>query len=178
MVYLIGGVARSGKTRLAALILRRKGIPFISTDTLVDMIRGGAPELGLANWGQQKAEDFAPFFSRLVFHLRSTADPYVVEGNAFWPHHVRALDPDTPVRACFLGYSDATIETLSAVPSWVNQIDPDQRDRVMGELLADAAQIRNECDALGFRYFDVDPTNSASLDGAYEYLVDVAAPSA
>jgi hypothetical protein len=182
MLYLIGGVARSGKTRLARMLLRRRAIPFMPLDPLVDMVRSAAPDVGVRNWGRGKAETFAPFLRALVFHLPWTAASYCLEGNAFWPDHVGAIreaaswaptaenERGVAVRVVFLGFSDISLDELRKPPSWLSFTPADRHETIREELLEESLLLRDSCQEHGCRYFDVISGDESSLTAPYDFL--------
>jgi hypothetical protein len=111
MLYLVGGVARSGKTLLARRMLHERGVAYFPTDALMVGFGDALPEFGVApeNPDMANAVLLWPLLEAVARNLRITETSYVLEGVLLLPDGVARLGQDVgpEIRSCFLGYPEA-----------------------------------------------------------------------
>lgn len=176
MLYLVGGVPRTGKSYLAQRILVNARIPYVSTDALFHMLKKAAPSLGLTDKVplKQKAELFYPFLEQFAKYAPISNGSYLVEGDAFLPHQVNALAQKYEVRACFLGFSKADIDIIirySGNNKWVSDLSVKEQGDLSEWLGKESASIQEQCKKYGIAYFDVSKNYETAINQAYEYLI-------
>jgi hypothetical protein len=164
MIYLIGGAPRSGKSILGQRLCTTLKVGWVSTDLLMDLLRGqnavgikvkwdAATEAITAN-----AEWFFPYMERFIWGASSLADHYVIEGVDFLPAQVAQLSTKYAIRAVFLGCSRLTMEGLMQFPgrSRVYGSLPEAlRRQIVQDVPLWSAFIRQEAERFGYAYVDM-----------------------
>jgi len=106
---------------------------------------------------------------------------YLIEGNNLRPTTIAEFIKATeePVRACFLGYPDISIETKAAqvaghagLPNdWLNRTGPDNVRRYLEICRSLSRRLRDDCDSLGVPFFDTGADFKGSLASAEFALI-------
>lgn len=177
MIYLIGGVARAGKTTLAKRILESCQIPFCSTDALLHMLKRVAPELGITDEGdiRTNARRFLPYLKEFVDVSDFTIRAYLVEGDIILPAQAAELGRTRAIRACFLGRSKVTVRELRHNPGdndWVSSLETKRLHQLPGKLMNRSRLIQKQAAKYRFPYFDVSDDYAGALDQAFRALVE------
>lgn len=165
MLYLIGGIAKGGKTYLAREIMIKKGIPYFSTDFLM---------WSLSDQGSFKHDDpdrvvspiLLPYIEKIVAYLIKYSDDYVIEGTHVTPELVAKLMKEYPnqIRSCFMGYGSETIdhkydEILKYGPydgnRWYLALSEAELKAFVKEKIKESIDLEHECSNYSFRYYDV-----------------------
>jgi len=165
MLYLIGGVAKSGKSYLAKTIMERKHIPYFSTDFLL---------WALSDEGQFKHDDpdlivskkLEPYLLKIVDYLIKFEDDYVLEGTHITPNLVSQLINKYPklIRVVFLGYSSEEVDNkyneietngVNDGNRWYKVLSKEQLKTFIKEKIQESSIIKNEAIKYNFSYFDV-----------------------
>jgi hypothetical protein len=128
---LLGGPPRCGKTLLAGRVAAERGIGWLSTDTIRDVVNMLMPALyesgGPGRDPGPEADLLFPFFERAVESCSYLVDDYLIEGVGFMPRHVRALAGGLDVRAVFVGMTRVDLDVLLAHEGrnrWHRELDP------------------------------------------------------
>ena len=178
---------RTGKTTIARRLVDTLCISTVSTDDIIEMLRDGAPQLGVHGDMDPTARYplLEPFLDGLVRARIHSGEPLIIEGDAFSPQWAaRCRDRNAPhVHACFVGEL---------------AIDPALKLRYMrehtakrGGWLADEARATYEwalnrlfeisrenaaaCAELGIAFFDIGEDFDASVEGVVHSLSAAAA---
>jgi len=177
MIYLIGGAPRVGKSILSQQFAPTRGIGWISTDLLLEVLRvnnkngiksawNAAPQAISAN-----AEWFFPYLERFIWGVSSMAENYVIEGVDFLPLQVRQLSTRYAIRAVFLGCSEMTLENLDQFPGrsrGYGGLPESLRRQIAEDVPAWSVFISQEARRFGFAYVDM-------ADGFLKRLADAEA---
>src|SRR4051812_1174821 len=136
MIYLIGGVPRTGKSRLAALMLQRNLISCISTDVLRNFLDHSPAKVGIGEAELAKRpEAFAPYLYTFLRILQNKYEDYVVEGDIFTPEQVKVLQEKVALKCVFLGFSEVTLQDLrhrGATADWVARLSEAEQGELPG----------------------------------------------
>ena len=175
MIYLIGGPAKVGKSKLAERLLQERGIPYIPTDIVIEVLKDRRIEHFAS--ASTRADDFWPYFASLMKVLPGYRRDFCVEGNAFLPEHIHRLQKnDTKVKACFLGLTKTTLKDILAYAgpqTWLLTDLTEQERKQYPQWLAENSRIYEQQAAVyGLPYFDLAGNYEAKLTEAYYYLVD------
>ena len=166
MLYLVGGVSRSGKSQLAERMRERHGVSWFPLDALKMGLFRGAPDLGI----HPEHEDLAtadrmwPIVRGLIENLIFDGRPYLVEGVNLRPDTVAAFIAETrePVAACFLGYPEMDAATKAhlvarhaGLPNdWLNGMGPAYVADYLEGCRRASGRLRDDCARLSLAFFD------------------------
>ncbi|HEY1879546.1 MAG TPA: hypothetical protein VGG68_06415 [Caulobacteraceae bacterium] len=166
MLYLVGGCGRSGKSTLAERIRAGHGVPWFPLDALKMGLHLGAPSLGVHpdDDDLETADRMWPIVKGALENLVFDGRDYLVEGVNLRPATVAdfARENETPVRICFLGYPEVSIDIKASevarhagLPNdWLNRMGPDYVRRYLEYGRSQSCRLRDECRALGIPFFD------------------------
>lgn len=108
MIYILTGIAKSGKSIISKTIMERYPIQVISTDQIMMMIHYGSPEFKLdVNASDDTvSRKLEPFIRGLIKSLVSASKDALIEGVHFRAEFVKSLMASYPgkIRAVYLGY--------------------------------------------------------------------------
>ena len=183
MLYLVGGVSRSGKTRIARKILVDRQVPYLSLDWLMMGFNDRIPEYGIHHllWPDDIARKMSPFLQGMIDCMLADVTDYVIEGEAMLPEFVAGLIAKNPekVRAAFLGYAEIDLdEKVSLIKhygdgesDWLTEKSDEYiRDHV-GNMIAYSRMIKEECEKHRLPYFDTSGDFQAATESATDFLV-------
>lgn len=183
MLYLVGGVSRSGKTRIARKILADRQVPYLSLDWLMMGFNDGIPEYGIHHllWPDDIARKMSPFLQGMIDCMLADVTDYVIEGEAMLPEFVAGLIAKHPdkVRAAFLGYTEIDLDDKVSLIKRYSDGDNDWlagksdeyiRDHV-GNMIGYSRMIKEECEKHGVPYFDTSGDFRAATEAATDFLV-------
>ncbi len=176
MIYLIGGPPRVGKSTLAQKFTKEKNIPFISTDMLLWMLIDTIPELNLWKPYTEVPKKFFPFLKNFVKHTVATVPDYVIEGDAFYPEQVAELQKEFQVRACFLGTSHISLETIKkhvGHNDWLDEISEQEKTDLPGWIMEVSGTIQAECKKFSLPYFDTASNFEEAINRAFQSLLEI-----
>ena len=185
MLTLVGGASRSGKTRLARLLLERRGVAYFPVDALMKGFVNGYPAFDLdpETSALLRGEMLSPILRALAVNLleehRYHPD-YLLEGDEILPAFAVELAAAYPgqVRACFLGYVHAVPEEKLRLirrfePDWAEYYGDDRLVLAfLGEQVAYSRWLQQECARLDLAYFDVSQDFDGALEHAAGYLLE------
>lgn len=175
MIYLIGGTPRVGKSKLAEMITKRKGISSICTDDLTHALDGAYPELGVRRDGWETIPDkFFEFLRRLLGMLEYGEKDFVVEGDAFFPVHADRFRKEFKVKSVFLGTKGATIEQIKqhgALDDWVSSMSSERQDAFPARMVEMSEMFEAEAKKYSIPYFDLSGDGEERFKAAYDYLM-------
>ena len=189
MLYLIGGAARAGKTRLALRLFQAERVPYFCVDYFVSALQMGIQEAGIQGEmpTQEKARRLWPRMEGMLINIVEVEPAYTVEGDSLLPGGAAGLAERYPnqVRTCFLGYTDITPERKLAEirqhAGGLNDWIQDHTDAYILDLCVEMIEfsryVAEECRRYGLAYFDVSQDFQAVLEGAYGYLVNSPTPA-
>jgi hypothetical protein len=167
VLFLLGGAPRCGKTSLAARIAGERGIGWLSTDTVRDVVNLHVPLFEVGGIGRSHRDEADRFFSSFETIARSCAvlaADYVIEGVGFYPRHVAQLDDGLAVRAVFVGQSTVAVDDIlrhEGRNAWHRHLDEATLARLPAWIEAWSAELAEECSTYGFPYVDL----AAGADG-------------
>jgi hypothetical protein len=165
LLYLIGGPARSGKSELAARLLRERRVPYFPLDYLTSGLVA-VPGLRLDHDlpPRERGERLWPVLHPLLRNIAEVEPVYLVEGDALLPDHMADLIAASAgtVRGCFLGYAHIAIEQklteIRAHPGMVNDWAAGLSDEELAGLVKEMKEfsrfLESECARLRLPYLD------------------------
>lgn len=175
MVYFIGGPPRVGKTSLAKLILKRDGIPFMPADAVRDALDKTCPELGIHAAGWEGVPDrLSPYLQQLAKTVTWQLPEYVIEGDSFFPEHIRRMQETEDVRAVFLGMTEIHLADILAhegYDPWVARMPKAEQEGMPEWISSLSRRFEKKAAEAGLPYFDLSLGREAQLEAAYSALM-------
>ena len=183
MLYIVGGCSRSGKSLLAERIRGNHNVPWFPLDALKMGLHLEAPSMGVHpdDDDLETADRMWPVVKGTIENLLFDGRDYLIEGNNLRPTTIAEFIKATeePMRACFLGYPDISIETKAAqvaghagLPNdWLNRTGPDNVRRYLEICRSLSRRLRDDCDSLGVPFFDTGADFKGSLASAEFALI-------
>ena len=182
MLYLVGGAARVGKSKLARRLLAERGVPYLHLDLLMMGFARGLPKLGVdpETPAALRGEQLWPVVRGMAMTAVEDGVDYLFEGDLLLPGHaaeLRAFRRDA-VRAVFLGYSGITAEqklrhirASGGEPNdWVAGLADDRVLSIASTNIEFSGRLGKECAAHGLPYFDTSQDFRRALDSAFSCL--------
>lgn len=114
MLYIVSGIAKSGKTTLTEWMLKDFGIASFSTDYLMMALAKGNPACGVDEREDDKvvAASLEPYLEAMIQVMIYNRANYIIEGVHFNPAFLSRLMRTYPdqLRAIYLGYAHVELE--------------------------------------------------------------------
>lgn len=183
MLYIIGGVPRSGKSILAHRLLKEKLIPYFPLDGLIGMLKNSAPEHGVAHEKDfvNKSEKAWKFNSTLFKYLLKTQDSYAVEGDCILPKHIFEIQEkySEHIKCCFIGYCSILPEEKLNIlrkfnmgeKDWTHKHEDEVLLGMIEEIIEHSAYLKKECEKYNIKFFDVSEDFKQSQEEAFKFLM-------
>lgn len=185
MLYIVGGCSRSGKSLLAERMRSRHGIPWLTLDAVKMGLALGAGYLGVEPSSDDliTADRIWPVVEPILDHALFDGRPYLVEGVNLRPETISTYlaHADAPIRVCFLGYPDVSIdEKIQAVAGhrdvptdWLYRTGPANVRRYLTISRDLSRTLREECRRVGLPFVDTGDDFVAGLEAAEAILTAV-----
>ena len=186
VLMLLGGPPRCGKTLLAQQVAAARGIGWLSTDTIRDVVNMLMPSLyesgGTGLDPDPEADLFFPFFERSVESCSYLVDEYLIEGVGFMPRHVASIAERIEVRPVFVGMVHVQLDAVLAMEGrnrWHRELDESQLAALPAWIESWSRQIEKECAELDLPYVELSGGFLVGLDAARQLLLgpDAATPN-
>jgi hypothetical protein len=182
MLFIIGGVPRSGKSTVRKQLLERYKISGIELDRVRGMIDKAMPELGMNRDIDEGSlsEKLWPWISGLIEEYKdSTSDYFILEGEYFTPEMVVQFKDDPNCKVCFMLYSDITVEQKvdnimhkSAYTSgWSKSYTDEEIKGFVEQYIETSHRYKKMCQLLGIEYFDTSDDFESKIEEAVQYLI-------
>ena len=175
MIYLIGGTPRVGKTTLARMIMERKHVPFVPADALTHALDQTYPQLGIRSGEWADIPDkFFPFLKEFVRTSGWNLKDYTIEGDSFFPEHVKKLSEEFKIRSVFLGTSDTNLELIKGPAThddWVSELSEEKQKEMPAWFMSISEMFKKESEKYQIPYLDVALGREQILESAYKELV-------
>lgn len=189
MIYLIGGVPRSGKSQFSKLLSQSRNIARIDFDDITTAFEVVVPEYGLfmtMDQGIREQKAYPIVESLLKLYLRRQ-DSLIIEGDNFsvsdWFKYKDTCKKN--VKMCVFGYSEITpqqkieINTKTSAEQfcWFEPLSIGEKTRIAQEMIDRSIKMRKEVEEINdvnkIRYFDTHPNFQSSLGEAMEFCLAV-----
>lgn len=154
MIYILAGMAKSGKSLVSKTILKTKQIQVISTDWIMMMLFHGNKDLNLdINRSDiSVSRQLEPYIEGLIESLSVSKKDFLIEGVHIQPEFGKKLSERFPnkLRAVYLGYKDLDPKVkASELRAHVESIDnPWYRHMGETELLKLTKYLQKESEKL------------------------------
>ena len=183
MLIALGGASRSGKGVISRELVRRTAIPLLPLDVLKMGLHRAVPSVEVDPCAPtvEVAEKMWPLVRAMAENALETNVECIFEGDMIVPKHaaeLRVLAGDD-VRACFVGYLEieprqklAEIRRYSGGPNdWSNEHGDEEIIDLVQESIRFSRYLSEECDRLGFRYFDCSTDFEGTVEAVVTYLM-------
>jgi hypothetical protein len=173
VLYLIGGVGRTGKSTLAKMLVAEIPMLWTSTDLIQWTLSINAPQLGVRTGldGVTQEKAFRPFLQSLCLGQIDHEEHSVIEGHVVHPEFAMSLrDEGHEVRSCFLGWSAIDRDEFLAHQgrnTWLLRRDEATRTELINAIVPESTELKRRCDAVGLPFIDM-------AAGPYDKQVGVA----
>ena len=160
----IGGVAKSGKSRLATMLCEKYGYNHLPLDYFASSFKHNFPEIGITSnviIDKSSSEKLSLFLSRFIEIVDSKNDEFfIVDSAHIYPSDIiKYLDPEK-WDIYYLGYPNITaedkIEEIKkyVMGGWTSKRSEEELQNVFVELINISKRIEEECKNNNIRFFD------------------------
>jgi 2-phosphoglycerate kinase len=164
MIYIIGGVARSGKSTVSRYISAKSGMPYFPMDILMSSIidLGNPFSIDYKADSNLTAHKMWPLTRSIVENIRAYKTDYIFEGISFWPDLLHSLSFKDEIRACFIGIAAADAnekvkqlrKSQNEPNSWQNEFSDEELLGQVRNIIRISEILKNDCYRYGFEYFE------------------------
>lgn len=181
MVYIIGGVPRSGKSIVRRKLLKTHKISGISLDVIVEMLHKAMPELDINTAIDRKILNIRmwPFIEALIQTRMKAHEDYVIEGEYFTPDKIAVFKDDPRCKICFMIYPSIPLEKKTkhirdhAHPKdWHEKLSDEELRPYLQEFHERSHAYKGQCEARGIKFFDTSEDFKGTIDETVKWLVN------
>ena len=182
MLYIVGGVARSGKSIVSRQMLAKAGVPYFSLDFLMVGLAFGLPEAKVDPEAPsyEIARRMWPIVRAICVNILEIGLDYLIEGDSVFPAPAMELASSFPgqVRSCFIGYPNvqaaAKVKAMhahSALPNdWISIYPPEVVLAFIQSMILLSKDFQAQCHEAGIPFFDVSLSFTPVLEDVVTYL--------
>lgn len=179
MLYIISGVPRSGKSKLARKLYEDYKIPGVNGDILRDQLTIAYPQLGLEldMRDRDRTPILWPYFKGLIEEFRKYNGNYIFESTNFNPDSFKELDL-TGISVCFMGFKDVDtavkLQEIRDNPSedeWTDDVPDSTLTEWIESWKRRSLVLESECNTYGLNYFDTSKDFTNTIEGIAKRLV-------
>ena len=172
----IGGVAKSGKSRLAAELCRKYNMNHIPIDYFASSFKHNFPSVGITSnviINEESSKLLALFLSRFIEIVESKDDEFFILDSAhILPHDIiKYLDPEK-WDVYYLGYPNITAEdkiieiSKYAEEGWIKKRSKEELLDTFNKLIGISGQVEKECSENDIHFID---TSSGDVLNLFDY---------
>lgn len=168
MIYIITGMAKTGKSIVAKKMARKHQLEIISTDYIMVMLDRGNPDLGIhmEESDRSVSKRLEPYLEQLIIALIQNQENYIIEGVHFLPQFIKRMIKKYPhdLSAIFLGYANwkATDKAIDLKKyrtetknCWYCEYDDQELLKLSKYLVNESVILKEEVNQLGLKYFEI-----------------------
>lgn len=168
MIYIISGVAKSGKTTISQWLLKTHAISVFSTDYLMMALTKGNPTGSVNEKDDDKivAHAMEPYLEAMIETMIHNQIDYLIEGVHFNPDFAARLMNHYPqhIRLVYLGYANATLAEKyaewdlyrQAVPTtWFAHHTKEQLEALVRYMISESIHLREKAIHYGLPYVEI-----------------------
>jgi hypothetical protein len=170
---------------IARQILKQRGIPYLSLDSIVMGFTNGMPQCGIHDklFPDEIAERLSPFLEAMCDNMLWAGEDYVIEGEAILPGLARALLDRRPddIKVCFLGYTEIKVEDKvketkayrTGDRDWLMNESDETIHRHLQNMIDYSHKVKEMCASHDVPYFDTSSDFVGGIERATRYLLSV-----
>jgi len=175
MLYIISGIAKSGKSFLAKRIVKKYGIGSFSSDYLMMSLAKANPKLNIDIDASDTTVSnvLKPYLEAMMVTMIENKIDYLLEGVHFKPQMIREILDRYPgkIKSVFLGYRDietsVKIQELSIFGKdtenhWYKRMNESELKNLVNYLKNESELLYIECQKYGFDYVEINNINDQS----------------
>ncbi|MCK7487077.1 MAG: hypothetical protein MZU97_17385 [Bacillus subtilis] len=168
MIYLLSGVAKSGKSYVARYLLEHYNVSHFSTDYLMMSLSLGNPDLNIDHNADDAvvAKKLEPYLTAMIAAMVQNKTHYLIEGVHFNPDFMNRLLEKHPgkVKALYLGYEQVDVmEKVAELIKyrdriencWYRNFPTDEMIKLVKYMISVSRQIHQEADRYHIPYIDI-----------------------
>ncbi len=182
MIYLIGGVARSGKSIIRKKLLDEYKISGIGTDSIRYMLSNTNPELGIDDNKSctHNGPLMWPYLDNFIYELLEYSNEnFVIEGDVLLPEYLSKYIDNPNVKCCYIGYSNTSVDRKSKEivdnryeGDWTKEYTEKEFREFIKWSIEKSSKYKKECEKLGLKYYDTGIDFKDSLDNIVDDLLN------
>ena len=168
MIYILTGIAKSGKTLLSNEILDKYHISTFSTDYIMMMLARGNNDLAIDIDAEDSvvAEKIEPYLYAMIKTMIENNATYLIEGVHFNTSFSRKLlnEFEDKIQIIYLGYKEVSVEDkmqevlkykeVMNNPWLFNHLDQ-TLEEIISYMIGESKRIYQECKSQNLIYIDV-----------------------
>jgi len=177
MLYILSGIAKSGKSFITHKIVKEYGIGSFSSDYLMMSLARANKELGINPNASDVtvSKQLQPYLDAMIKTMIENKIDYLLEGVHFQPSFIRDLLNRYPgeIKAVFLGYRSIPTESKflelkqfgpATDNYWYQSMDDDQMLHLVEYLKIESEKLYQQCVSLKLNYIDIHSITSQAKD--------------
>lgn len=181
MIYIIAGIAKSGKSYLSKLIAERFHLGYFSTDYLMMSLARGNKSLGVNPNSSDitVSNQLKPYLEAMIITMIENKIDYVIEGVHFQPNFAQDLLNRYPgkIKIVFMGFYTALVqdkvdELQKFGPKtdnyWYSSMSKDDVFTLVNYLIIESKKLFDECQKYHLPYVEIYDISSQA-----NYIIDL-----
>ena len=168
MIYILAGIAKSGKSLIAKEVMRRYQMEVIATDRIMMMLHYGNKDLKIdvTRSDQSVSRMLEPYIAGLITSLSSQQRDVLIEGVHMQPEFAKQLQDKYPnkLKIIFLGYKDVEpnikaqelLDHAQLIDNpWYVDYDKDAYTKLINYLINESHRLYKDCMTYKQQYIEV-----------------------
>lgn len=168
MIYILSGVAKSGKTLLSAEIKKRYNLSVFSTDYIMMMLHKGNRDLNIDIYASDSAVSkvIEPYIFGMIETMIQNNESYLIEGVHFNTDFAQRLLKEFKdnIRILYIGYKNISIEDKvrelkiykdKMNNPWLFDHQGESVESIVEYLISESNRVSRECTSGKLDYIDV-----------------------
>ena len=167
MIYILTGIAKSGKSYVAKRIQKEHNLSIFSTDYIMMMLHYGNPQLKLDIDASDRsvAKEIQPYVHGLIQVMIDNNDSFLIEGVHFNPDFCKELLQTYPnnIKILNLGYKDiSTKEKVEELTKNKANLDNpwlfhhhDPIETIVAYMIQESKRLYQDCVKYDLPYIDI-----------------------
>jgi 2-phosphoglycerate kinase len=165
MVYILTGVAKSGKSLVSKEIIKKKQLPLVSSDHIMMMLAKNNMGINPNASDSSVSKDLEPFLFAMIETMIENNEDYVIEGVHFNTSFIKLLKEkfSDQISVVYLGYKDSKVEDkVSELKRFKDKLQndwifhhKDSIQEIVDYLIKESNRLYKECKENRITYIEV-----------------------